>query len=376
MFYLSGVIITFFLVLLLLVKQNKTIADIILFFWLLVIGIHLSMFYMFLSNTYYKYPFLLGLNIPFPLFHGPLLYLYTAALTNQLKEWKLNLLHFLPIIIFYILLFDFFNLTEKEKISIFINNGKDYETLLNIILISVYCSGIIYVGLSLLLLEKHKKNILNQFSYIGKINMSWLRYLIYGLAFTWFFVFLGNDELIFGVVVLFVVFIGYFGINQAGLFTKSDLIKLDIKTEVNHDLGKIRLNEDKKQIMIKYEKSGLSEQTANEIHKLLKLKMGEEELFTDSELTLVELSQRLNVHPNNLSQVINTFEEKNFYDYINILRIEKFKTLIRDTENRKFTILSLAYDCGFNSKTSFNRYFKKVTKLTPSEYINSLNNKK
>lgn len=375
MFYLSGVIITFFLVLLLLVKQNKTIADIILFFWLLVIGIHLSMFYMFLSNTYYKYPFLLGLNIPFPLFHGPLLYLYTAALTNQLKEWKLNLLHFLPIIAFYILLFDFFNLTEKEKISIFINNGKDYETLLNIILISVYCSGIIYVGLSLLLLEKHKKNILNQFSYIGKINMSWLRYLIYGLAFTWFFVFLGNDELIFGVVVLFVVFIGYFGINQAGLFTKYDLIKLDIKTEVNHDLGKIRLNEDKKQIMIKYEKSGLNEQTANEIHKLLKLKMGEEELFTDSELTLVELSQRLNVHPNNLSQVINTFEEKNFYDYINILRIEKFKTLIRDTENKKFTILSLAYDCGFNSKTSFNRYFKKVTKLTPSEYINSLNNK-
>ncbi|HZI54714.1 MAG TPA: helix-turn-helix domain-containing protein, partial [Chitinophagaceae bacterium] len=80
----------------------------------------------------------------------------------------------------------------------------------------------------------------------------------------------------------------------------------------------------------------------------------------------------LKIHPNTLSQVINSFENKTFYDYINGLRIEEFKTLVTDPGSRQFTLLSLAFECGFNSKTAFNRNFKKATGQSPSDYLNQV----
>ncbi|RAJ25091.1 helix-turn-helix protein [Gelidibacter algens] len=131
----------------------------------------------------------------------------------------------------------------------------------------------------------------------------------------------------------------------------------------------IIINEEKS---IKYQKSGLTEETARKLHYKLSQKMEDEKLFVKPELKLSELAQLMDVHPNNLSQVINTFEEKNFYDYINSKRIDFFKKIIKSPESKKYTILSLAFDCGFNSKSSFNKYFKKETNLTPTEYIKLL----
>nr|WP_262919778.1 helix-turn-helix domain-containing protein [Niabella hibiscisoli] len=97
--------------------------------------------------------------------------------------------------------------------------------------------------------------------------------------------------------------------------------------------------------------------------------MQKEALFTDPELTLGTLSEQLAIHPNTLSQVINSKEGKNFYDYINALRIATFIKALSKPENKKYTLLSLAFECGFNSKASFNRNFKKHTGLSPTEYL-------
>jgi YesN/AraC family two-component response regulator len=112
---------------------------------------------------------------------------------------------------------------------------------------------------------------------------------------------------------------------------------------------------------------------ADDLHSRLTQLMATEKLFTECELSLSDLAKRLNTLPNYLSQVINDKEGKNFYDYINNLRIEEFKILVSRPENRKYTLLSLSYDCGFNSKSSFNKNFKKVTGQSPSEYLNHLN---
>lgn len=376
MLYLTGVVITFFLAFILLSKSHKTIADKILFFWLIGIGLHLLLFYIFFSGKYIIYPYTLGLSIPLPLIHGPFLFLYTAAVTNQSKNWKINSLHFLPVILCYFSISNFLLLPNESKILIYKNEGAGYETVQNITLFAILCSGIVYVIWSLTLLKKHKRNILNQFSYTEKINLVWLRYLIYGIALIWLFVVLGNDELLFSVVVLFVVFIGYFGINQVGVFSKIEPVNqpknhnIDKKSVVieNEDGDKFNAVEDKNS---KYSKSGLNEEMARKIHNLLTNEIENKKLFTNPELTLVELSEILNVHPNHLSQVINTFEERNFYDYINSKRIEHFIELLSKSENKKYTILSLAFESGFNSKSSFNKYFKKVTNQTPTEYLNS-----
>lgn len=372
MIYIVGVIITFFLAFILLSKSNKTNADKVLFFWLIGIGINLSLYYLIFSEKYWQYPYLLGFSLPLPLIHGPFLYLYTASATNQLKKWKIELLHFLPVIISFFSLFNFLQLPNETKILVFKNEGRGYETLLIFTLIAIICSGIIYVIWSLLLLKKHKKNILNQFSYSEKINLAWLRYLIYGIGLIWIFIILGNDKLIYSVVVLFVIFIGYFGINQVGIFTKKNQLidnKSIIQNEINQPFDDEIIKEN---IPSKYLKSGLNQEAAFEIYEVLKTRMTKEQLYVNSELTLVELAQILDVYPNNLSQVINTFEQKNFYDYINTKRVELFLKLVAIPENKKYTILSLAFECGFNSKSSFNKYFKKVTNMTPSEYLNLL----
>ena len=99
--------------------------------------------------------------------------------------------------------------------------------------------------------------------------------------------------------------------------------------------------------------------------------MTQEKLYKDPELNLNIIAQLLDVHPNTLSQVINSVEHKNFYDYINRQRIEEFKRTVVLPENQKYTILSLAFECGFNSKTSFNRNFKKYMNCSPSEFLKS-----
>ena len=375
MFYIAGVVITFFLAFILLSKNNKTNADKILFFWLIGIGIHLFLYYIVFSGQYFEYPQLLGIVLPFPLIHGPFLYLYTASVTNQSKSWKISSLHFLPVLICFISIFNFLLLPNEEKILVFKNQGRGYETITFTTLIAIFISGIAYVIWSLLLLKKHKKNILNQFSYSEKINLIWLRYLIYGIGLIWIFVIYGNDEILFSFVVLFVIFIGYFGINQVGVFSSENKTNLsnstddflDSKDEINISYDTIKNP--------KYVKSGLNQDTAIEIHKQLKEVMEKNELFTNSELTLAELAEILQVQPNYLSQVINTFENKPFYDYINSKRIDLFLKLIALPENKKYTILSLAFECGFNSKSSFNKHFKKITNQTPSEYLNSIKEK-
>jgi len=179
-----------------------------------------------------------------------------------------------------------------------------------------------------------------------------------------FIIFVGYDPLIFSAASIFIIFIGYYGIKQVGIFTNQNLeVEEPVFEIVNEE------NTEKK----KYAKSGLSEDVAKDLHLKLRSLMATEKLFTEPELTLSDLANRLEIHPNYLSQVINEMEGMNFYDYINGLRIEEFKRLVTIPENQRFTLLALAYECGFNSKSAFNRFFKKATDLSPSEYVKNLN---
>lgn len=95
--------------------------------------------------------------------------------------------------------------------------------------------------------------------------------------------------------------------------------------------------------------------------------------FTNPNLTLNELANKIKIQPHILSKVINQGFHKNFFDFINTYRIKEFKKRMEDTRYKNHTLISVAYDVGFNSKTAFNRSFKKITNQTPSEfYQNSL----
>jgi AraC-like DNA-binding protein len=98
--------------------------------------------------------------------------------------------------------------------------------------------------------------------------------------------------------------------------------------------------------------------------------MNENKPYLDTELTLSTLAAQLNMSRNQLSKVINTGAGNNFYHFVNTYRIEEVKNLIDSDKSKVYTILALAKDAGFNSKSTFNSFFKKMTGLTPSEYRN------
>lgn len=87
-------------------------------------------------------------------------------------------------------------------------------------------------------------------------------------------------------------------------------------------------------------------------------------------VSLRSLADELGIHANQLSWLLNDGFGKNFNEFINHYRVEEFKQLAKLPENAHLTIMSIAYDCGFNSKTVFNTYFKKETGLTPKQFLN------
>ena len=97
--------------------------------------------------------------------------------------------------------------------------------------------------------------------------------------------------------------------------------------------------------------------------------MATDKPYTNPNLTIHELAGGLKMPPHVLSKVINEGFGKNFFDFINEYRVEEFKQRMDDPRSKQYTLLSLAFDVGFNSKTAFNRAFKKLTNQTPKDYF-------
>ncbi|WP_126244035.1 helix-turn-helix domain-containing protein [Chitinophaga rhizosphaerae] len=369
MLHIAGIIISIFLAFLLFAKKGKSGADFVLAIWLVVISFHLLCYHLLISGSYVGFPFFLGTEIPLPLVHGPFLYVYTALLTGQNNRRLPWPVHFLPAAVAFSLLSKFYLLPAADKIAVYENHGKGFETITAIIRLPIVPSGIIYVALSLMMLRKHRVNISKQFSYSEKINLDWLVYLALGMAAIWLSIIFGGDVSTFILVDLFVLFIGYFGIKQVGIFTNrvepvpSQVIEARLPG-ASISTGTPNPGAEK----TKYQKSAIGADMLSKIHQQLTGLMASEKLFTDPELNLDDLAARLSVNSNTLSQVINSLEQRNFYDYINDLRVQEFKRLAVLPENSRLTLLSIAYEAGFNSKTSFNRNFKKNTGISPREF--------
>jgi AraC-like DNA-binding protein len=100
---------------------------------------------------------------------------------------------------------------------------------------------------------------------------------------------------------------------------------------------------------------------------LMKL-MATEQPYLNPELTLRDLASRFGIPANQLSQLLNEGFDQNFAEFVNTYRVEMFKSKAADPQLRNRTILALAYECGFNSKTVFNTFFKKIMGQTPGAY--------
>lgn len=369
MIIIAGISIAVFLIILLIFKKDKNVPGWILLIWFLFITVHLLLFYFDISGFTTRRSFLAGIILPFPLVHCPFLFLYVSALTERMPGKKIySFFHFLPFIGMYIYLAGFFALPGDQKIYILNHQGIGYELFVRVHLLLIILSGISYITASLLLIRKHQRSILDEFSFTENINLTWLQYLVGGLGLIWLVVIFGNETQIFSSVVIYIVIAGFFGVRQPDIFTEPDY-----RWKTNNTSGlntnQVMTSQEKTS---KYLKSGLTDKKKAKLKLQLKQLITNEKFYCEPNLTMSDLAGRLDVHPNYLSQYLNEELEMTFYDYINHLRIDEFKRIALYPENDAYSLLSLAHDCGFSSKSSFNRNFKKITNQTPTQYLESI----
>jgi TolB-like protein/AraC-like DNA-binding protein/Tfp pilus assembly protein PilF len=121
----------------------------------------------------------------------------------------------------------------------------------------------------------------------------------------------------------------------------------------------------------KYKRSGLTSEHSRDIVKKLDKAIRNQKLFLNPQLTLSDLAEAIDESTNTVSQALNENLGKNYYEYINSFRLDNFIEMYKDPRYNQFTMLAVAYESGFNSKSTFNAYFKKSMGKSPREYFKS-----
>ena len=198
----------------------------------------------------------------------------------------------------------------------------------------------------------------------------WLSWVAYGGLGLWIVACLGNvfnymndgqsnmlgDYFLVGFLALFLFILAYVGFNRTKIFQA-------VKEEVHISMGEEdQVAQDKNSDTAEYKK----------LYDQLLQVMDSEKPYLDSQLSLHKLSSSSQIPTGKLSSVINTFANQNFYDFVNAYRVKLIKERLATEDMQLYSILGIAEECGFNSKASFNRVFKKMEGKTPTQYLKSI----
>jgi AraC-like DNA-binding protein len=300
----------------------------------------------------------------------PALYLSVLHYTSVDKVLrKTEYLHFLPFLIFFVctasfvfkaggLIFnpDVFPAFFKMALEIFIK-------------LAIPAQLVVYWLLSYYKLRRHQKNIQLVTSNTDPVSLNWLGLLLFGVL---FMIMISIADRLSGNQFLKsfsplgyltgTLFLAYFLLTQKEIYPYEATELEGISTIINPGqkaaATKPRFSEDTL-ILLKTRVVNL---------------MGNERLFLDNELGLPELAKEMAISPHDLSYLLNEGFGVNFFQFINSYRVNEAKQLMLSDKYRHLNILGIAYNAGFNSKTTFNTAFKKETGLSPSQFIQQAKN--
>ena len=122
----------------------------------------------------------------------------------------------------------------------------------------------------------------------------------------------------------------------------------------------------------KYKTNRLTEEECKELHKKLVAYVEKEKSYINPDLKMGDLASALDTSSHSLSYLLNQYLNQSYYDFINEYRVTQFKKMVADSQYSRYTLTALAELCGFSSRASFFRSFKKSTGVTPNEYIRSI----
>ena len=351
------------------------------------VNIYLSLYIFFISAVM-TIPFMMNVIgwqnsyfiQPLPLVPGILLYFYILSF-KQTINWRKAWLHFIIVLIFFFL--TYFNLKAMSEIY---PDAKEVPAeglkrpLTLFVMISRAIQQVIYYFLARRALNSYQRSIHHLYSEISRIDLRWARFLINGylilicsfliifplmLRFPEYF----NSLLLItmGIATPYIYMAAYKGFTQHTIWQVRPQVSKEAVQEEIHIAEEIVVdnNHPAKQ---KMDRSGINDERTAELTKRITLLMEKDKLYQETELTLQQLAVKLDVPAYQVSLALNDGMKKSFYDVVNGYRVEEAKRLLLDGNSRNYTILSVGFEAGFNSKTTFNTVFKKFTGLTPTEF--------
>ncbi|HMH44251.1 MAG TPA: helix-turn-helix domain-containing protein [Pyrinomonadaceae bacterium] len=335
-------------------RGNKT-ANRLLAALTLTISIVVSGAVLLTSNYVFAFPHLSRLHQPFVFLAAPLLFLYLRELTAREQRFeRKDFLHFIPFVLCLIYLLPYYFQSGRAKIQILVSEyiqadfGQWYYVRSAVLITQV----LVYLVLIVISIVKYSRSVKPQKSARDKAVLFEVRFFVIAAAVLWAAVVLRYSiSTIPNLLVplgasLLIYALGYLKMRRPEL-------EAGVKDELSAR---------------KYEKSTLTpERSERYLDKLLSF-MKQEQPFTDGDLTIQKLAEKLAIPAHHLSQTINERLGQTFSDFINSYRVEEAKRKLLDPALKHLSVLGIAEEVGFNSKSSFNSVFKKHTNMTPSEF--------
>ena len=354
-----GISQSFFAGILISTKKPYSTANRLMAAWLFLICTELT-FALLNSKVIEMYAF------PFVAFtYGPLLFLYVKYMTNPGRKFNwLELLHFIPFMVFFVVSVIFREKPLLRDLRNFFT--PDRFISLRIIYSATFFSSVTtYSILSFIEIGRHQEKLKNLVSYTsGVITLNWLKILSISFYISFLVLFiLGGLNMIgdfipfdpyfvvFGFIAVFSFLFSFYVIRQPVIF--------------GHE---VKVIDEEKKENGKYVRSGLKDDQASLYLSQLISYVEEHKPYLDRDLTIQDLSTLTGIPRHHITQVLNEKYGRNFFTFINEYRVKEVIERLGDPVNNNYTILAIAFDSGFNSKTTFNSIFKSQTGMTPSEY--------
>lgn len=305
---------------------------------------------------------------------GPLMLTYVMEMTGERYSFKKGwFLHFLPAVFLLLLCIPFYFIPSEIRGKIIVDEMKAGWGLIDFFIIIQIAMYFVWI---FVLLRKYSRCLREHYSDLKHRNLRWLRILVgvsCGLFIVFIFsIFTANNAIgilnDIGFPVAAYIF-GYFGFAQIDLSAvRKEINPTDPGSPLPLDKKHATLNSFDSQQIDRYIRSGLKSDKAVAMKQELDRFMLTEKPYLDNDLNLRELAEKLEVFPHHLSQLLNEHYGQNFFDFINSYRAQEVKNMLSDPTRENESILSIAFSCGFNSKATFNSFFKKHTGQTPRQF--------
>ncbi len=330
--------------------------------FLLSLGFALLSKAVWMENLHGRYPHIVPIAELSSFAIAPGFYLGVWYYTHPTERNRSLWLHFLPVAVFVavISLPHFLALPSPLEAL-----GEPVRKVLGGVMKAIIPIQVIgYWVFSLALLKRHQAHVELYAAERSERDLSWLRGLLFGILalIVLYILDLAGMTLLDRVraylYLAFVLVIGYKLLTQRAVFLET--------AQENRELGQLVMQADAGGAETT---SRLNDAELGRYRRKLDALLAEEELFADPQINLARLAERVGLSLNDLSFLINREYGMNFYALINGHRIEKVKRLLADGNHRHLTILGIAYEAGFTSKSTFNEVFKKVTGMTPTAYL-------